>query len=59
MYGNCGFDDEKCFDDCNFPPRMGKQGVKGCKAAYFCVFVHHIGLFTKLFSVNFFWIFFF
>lgn len=33
IYGNCGLEDEKCLDDCNFPPRIGKQGVKGCKAA--------------------------
>lgn len=32
MYGSWGLDDEKCLDDCNFPPRIGRQGVKGCKA---------------------------
>jgi hypothetical protein len=32
IYGSWGFDDEKCLDDCNFPPRIGRQGVNGCKA---------------------------
>lgn len=36
MYGSWGLDDEKCLDDCNFPPLIGKQGVKGCKAAFKC-----------------------
>lgn len=30
--GNCGFDVEKCLLVFNFPPRIGRHGVHGCRA---------------------------
>jgi hypothetical protein len=30
--GSWGFDDENGFDDLSLPPRMGRQGVQGCRA---------------------------
>jgi hypothetical protein len=47
IYGNCGLDDEKGLDDCNFPPRIGKQGVNGSKAAICCERFPSINLFYK------------
>lgn len=32
--GSCGLDDEKYLDVCSFPPRIGRHGVKGCKAEH-------------------------
>lgn len=34
IYGSWGFEDEKCLDVFNFPPRIGKHGVNGCRAVH-------------------------